>query len=85
MEDQNIQTGQEAHYQLYDQVWSIRHEDWNRWPIYHILIKEECLDRHYQDDTGILTDGSTRNTQRVKDSNYLSWTGIWIHRKLTRL
>jgi len=45
--------------------------------LYAIFFTEgECTIRHYQDDTGIPTYCSTRDTQGVEGGNHLSWT--WI-------
>ena len=42
----------------------------------NFIIKEKYATRHYQDDTKILTNSSTRNTQRVEGNNNISWTEI---------
>ena len=51
-------------------------KDWNKWYACDILTEEVCLDRYHQDDTGIPTNGSTRNTQKIEGGNHLSRIGI---------
>ena len=44
--------------------------------ICHFLIEEECQEQYYQNYIVIPTYSSTRDTQEVESSNYISWTGI---------
>jgi len=47
------------------------------------LIEEKCITRHYQDNIGIPTNFSTRDTQRVEDVNNISRIRIQIHERIT--
>jgi len=58
MEDQNVLTGQETHYQLYDWIQYISHEGRNWWHTCYIFIEEECISGHYQDYIRIPTNNS---------------------------
>ena len=42
----------------------------------NIFAEEECLDKHYKNNTRILTNDSTKNTQKIEDNNHLSWLRI---------
>ena len=44
--------------------------------ICHFLIEEEYQEQYYQNYIGIPTYSSTRDTQEVESSNYISQTGI---------
>ena len=81
MENRNIQTGQETHCGFHDQIWSISHEGGHRQFTHHILIKEECSTRYYQDDTGLPNHSNAQHTQGVESGDHISRTRIWIHRK----
>ena len=48
----------------------------------NLLIEEEHVIRHYQNDIGIPTHSSTRNTQGVEDGDYISQTGIQVYRRI---
>ena len=76
MKDQNIQAIKEAYCRFYDRIQSLIYESWNRWYTHYIFIEEECKKQHYQDYIGISTHNSTRVTQRVEGSNYISWIRI---------
>lgn len=42
--------------------------------LHTIFLFKKCPDKHYQNNIGIPTDGSTRDTQRIEDSDHLSKT-----------
>jgi len=45
------------------------------------FAEEGCMTRHNQDDTRISAYYSTRITQRIESCNYLSRTGVEVHRR----
>ena len=76
MENRNVQARKEEHGRFHDRVQSSGHNSKHRGLIHNILAEEECMIRHNQDDIGIPTDSSTRDTKRVEDSNNISRIGI---------
>jgi len=85
IKDWDIQAKKETHSRLHDRVWSIGHEGWYRPFAYHLLIKEECVNKHYYDNIRIPTNGSIQNIKRIESGDHINQTRIWVHRRTTRL
>ena len=76
MKDRDFQTRKEEHGQFNDWIQGTSHKGRHIWIICNFLIKKECVDGHYQNNTRIPTDSNIRNTQGIEDSDNISWTGI---------
>ena len=85
MENRNIQAEKETHCGFHNWILSVGYESRHRWLTRHILIKEECLTWHYQDNIGLSIYSNAWNTQGVESSNHISRTRIRIHRRETWL
>ena len=72
IENWNLQTRKEAHSRLHNKVWSISHEGGYKWVACHILIEEKCMNRYYQDNIRISTNGSIWDLERIESGNYIS-------------
>ena len=55
IEDRNLQARKEEHGRFHDQIWCIGHEGRHQWATCHLFIEEECMTKHYQNDTRIPT------------------------------
>ena len=76
MKDQNLLIRKEVYHQLYDRIWSIGYEGWNQWYSCYLFVEEECQEQYYQNSIRISTHYSTKVTQEIEDSNYISRTVI---------
>jgi len=64
---------EEIYSRLHDKVQSIGYKtETDDIYICYFLIEEECQEQYYQNYIGIPTYSSTRDTQEVKSSNYIS-------------